>query len=343
MGEDQLQPSADIEAMLRRDISELAQRTADDLMANAADNLAEERDTQRGFTKRLRQRFSESFELADLFLSASTEIGNIINTEERPAAVERNDAKFEALIRNHARSCRVAREVFTLCENGYADGAISRWRTMHEIAVVSLFLRQSAAEVSERFLHHDAIGAWQSASSHAEHAARLNCVAPTEAELEALGDLRESLSKHYGRLFKRDYGWAQTCFPNLTKRAVTLRDLEAAVQLDFWRPRYVLASQSVHPSAKGAYWNLAAGPMRNFMLVGPSDQGIPEALHGMFLSLNHVSACLVVEWGNLERLTHLEILRELESRAGEALLREAPPDTTVQREGEDSDDMPGGE
>src|SRR5262249_50921986 len=48
-----------------------------------------------------------------------------------------NDFVFEALVRLHARSCLVAEEVCWLMEGGFASGAHSRWRTLHELVTVS--------------------------------------------------------------------------------------------------------------------------------------------------------------------------------------------------------------
>ena len=58
------------------------------------------------------------------------------------------------------------------------------------------------------------------------------------------------------------------------------------------------------------------------MLVGPSDHGMPEALHPMLISSNMVSGCLIENWPSDQRLVTLEILRVLEVRCGDALLAE---------------------
>jgi hypothetical protein len=41
-----------------------------------------------------------------------------------------HDLLLGALMRIHSRSVRVAREILILMRNGYAEGALARWRTL---------------------------------------------------------------------------------------------------------------------------------------------------------------------------------------------------------------------
>jgi hypothetical protein len=69
--------------------------------------------------------------------------------------------------------------------------------------------------------------------------------------------------------------------------------LEKAVNLDHWRPRYLIASQATHAPSKATYWSIAAGLMDKFLHCGVSDAGLSYALHPVFLSCNMVAGCLV--------------------------------------------------
>ena len=53
-----------------------------------------------------------------------------------------NDQVFFVLWRLHARSCQITMEILALLKSGFADGAHARWRTLHEIAVTALFIKQ---------------------------------------------------------------------------------------------------------------------------------------------------------------------------------------------------------
>ena len=70
----------------------------------------------------------------------------------RPAAVARQDQKFEALIRLHARAVRTASEVLILLRSGYSAAAFARWRTLHEIRIVLVVLADGNEELIRRYL-----------------------------------------------------------------------------------------------------------------------------------------------------------------------------------------------
>nr|MDC2855757.1 DUF5677 domain-containing protein [Ningiella sp. W23] len=53
------------------------------------------------------------------------------------------DLRFVALTQLHAKSVLVLREIQALIEAGYPDGAMTRWRTLHELAVCSCVIFES--------------------------------------------------------------------------------------------------------------------------------------------------------------------------------------------------------
>src|SRR5260370_35431821 len=61
------------------------------------------------------------------------------------------------LIRLLVRGCQVTDEIICLLENGFADGAMARWRTLHEIAVVAAVISQHGEDIAERYVDHQAV------------------------------------------------------------------------------------------------------------------------------------------------------------------------------------------
>lgn len=304
-------------------IDEAAESVANSFLELGVEAVARNRDDNAAFLARHRSRWSRSLQLAEVFLFASLELGREINSAERPAAAARNDAKFEALIRNHARAVRVGEEIYLLASQGYPDGACARWRTLHEIATVCLFLSAQPTEISERFLLHDLVESRRSARSHSEHSVDLGCVSPTAEELADLEARVNSLRDTYGERFPTANEWARPAFPDIAPKApIRFADIENAVGLQRWRPRYLTASQLVHASPKAAYWSLGFGRMDDLITAGPSMEGVPEALHPLFISLNQVSGCLATVFATHERLVVLRALMILSDRAGQALLDE---------------------
>ncbi len=139
------------------------------------------------FSRRLQKRWGHPFRLLRMLIEAARESGEERNREHRPAAAQENDLVFEALIRLHARGCLVAEECSWLMEGGFASGAHSRWRTLHELATVSFFIQQEGREVAERYLLHHVAESCAAAEQYQQHCAALGQEPFTEDELEEQG------------------------------------------------------------------------------------------------------------------------------------------------------------
>jgi hypothetical protein len=61
------------------------------------------------------------------------------------------------LTRLLARGCQVSDEIISLLENGFADGAMARWRTLREIAVVATVIRRYGTDIGARYVDHQAV------------------------------------------------------------------------------------------------------------------------------------------------------------------------------------------
>jgi hypothetical protein len=247
----------------------------------------------------------------------SLEVGSAYNEKERPAAAATNDAKFDVLTRLHARACSVASEVLALMRTGHASGAYSRWRSLHELAVVASVISKGDQELAERYLLHELIESHKSAREYLEFQDRLQLEEASPAEVEELKVWRDQLEQKYGRGFRRQYGWATECVGH----EPTFADLKAVAGLNHWRPYYRLASHGVHANPKGAMWNIGCGRMTDLLFAGVSNAGMADPGHQALLSLNIVTASLLTYKPDVERLLTLKALDRMVQLAGEAFLR----------------------
>ena len=122
-----------------------------------------------GFQKRLLQRWRRPISLLEMLLTIALEVGGAINEESRGLSEKKHRHLTEALTRLHARACQVTSEVIILLKSGFADGAIARWRTLHEIAATASFINQHGESVAERYLKHDAIESFKAAQEYQKH------------------------------------------------------------------------------------------------------------------------------------------------------------------------------
>jgi hypothetical protein len=73
-----------------------------------------------------------------------------------------------------ARGCQIGWEISRLMTGGFADGAYARWRTLHELAVVSAFLTKHGETAAERFFAHSAVKNAKKAREYKECSKELN-------------------------------------------------------------------------------------------------------------------------------------------------------------------------
>ena len=106
------------------------------------------------FTRRLAMTWREPFELLDLHLALAFELGSTWTKMLREGRRKKDHELVEVITRLHGRSLQVAAEVRALLREGFADGALSRWRTVHVLAVVAFFVAQEGNEMAIRYLDH---------------------------------------------------------------------------------------------------------------------------------------------------------------------------------------------
>lgn len=197
------------------------------------------------FEKRLNERWEKPFDLLDFFILQSIEVGQSFNKENRPIAAKNKDFVFECLIRLQGRACLVAQEVLTLMKSGYADGANARWRTLNEIAVICIFIKEHGNDVAERYLLHQYIESCKSIREYQKYVKRLGYVDISEEEIQRNKEIYSKLIKRFKKEFKESNGWAAHALNNPNPK---FHDIVEKAHLDHLLPFYRMASHSVHPT-----------------------------------------------------------------------------------------------
>ena len=313
----------ELKATIAESIPDIAESTAESMLArikaDAAVGLKEKWDYQQQFEERLRKHWGKSLELLDLFISLATEAGDEFNKTFRDEAARSNDAVFKALTLLHARACQVASATLVLLRSGYADDAYARWRALHEIAVVALFISETGRPVAEGYLLHDTVQRYKLALKHRRHAKAIQEEPITRKEFQELKAERDRLVARFGTPFKEDYGWAAS---TLGKKRPTIADIEDSVDLEHWRPYYGMASDNVHANAHGAYYRLGSGLRPGaILLAGPSDAGLADPGHSTAISLNQITTVLLATKPTLDNIVISNILLRLADEIGEAFLQ----------------------
>jgi hypothetical protein len=306
-------------------LPEMIESTADDLSASILKTLnrrwpaeyrAESRE-MRGFQRRLHQRWGGAIDRLRMSLTISREFGESVTTALRSDPDPGHRHRAEVLPRLHARACQVTDEVICLLSAGFADGAMARWRTLHEIAVVAMFLRDHGKHVVERYIQHQVVESLRAAEDYQRCCARLGYDPLSESDMAQLKMAFERVVDQYGPTFKTQYGWAADTLNNPRPK---LSDIEYAIGIDHFRAHYRMASHNVHANPKGVFFKLGLMDEMDILLSGPSDAGLADPGHSTAISLMQVSAALGLVKPTLDSLVILRILAALEDDVGEAFM-----------------------
>lgn len=183
----------------------------------------------------------------------------------------RNKFRKEAIGSIVTRSLLVYREIIVLCEGGFPDGAMARWRTLYELYVTFAALNKLGKNTYELYLVSEKVNSLR----YMESVQRRQVGEDKKLE-KIINDLKDIRIK-YGKCITDDFGWAAIV---LGKSRVNLRDLEVLIQSENQRPSFRHASSLIHsthlrPEQLLGYpeWSGSSGP-----LIGPSPYGINLAL-----------------------------------------------------------------
>ena len=271
-----------------------------------------------GFEARLLSRWKTPLQLFDMYLTIVKQAGDSFNSRYRPQAAKDNDLVFDVITRLHARSCQIASEVIKLLKGGFADGAQARWRSLHEVVAVALFIQQHGNDVAERYLLHDAVESLRAAMQYQKYCKAIGYKPLSKAKVNKIQKNYDLALRRFGRSFGSPYGWAAEA---LSIKSPTFADIEKKVGLEKFRPYYKWASQNVHANPKGITSKLGLLPSSDILLAGGSDVGLADPLHGTAISLMQITTTFMVMKPTIDFLTLGAVLTKLQKEIGEESLR----------------------
>jgi len=270
------------------------------------------------FKRRLWRHWKKPLELFHVYLGICNEAGAEFNKLYRRQAAKKNDVVFEVLIRLQARGCQIALEVVTLLESGLADGAHARWRSLHEVACVAMFIKHHDQELANRYLLHDFVQSRKSANRYQEWSQALGHRRLSKRALASQERRYQMVINQFGKDFSGDYGWAAE---KLAKQKPTFADIEKAVGLEKLRPYYRMASDNVHANARAIRFKLGLPDGDVMLLAGASDAGLADPGDGAAMSLLQLTTALLTSKPNIDSLVMCAMLTNLRDQIGTEFLK----------------------
>ena len=266
--------------------------------------------------REIANRWKRPLDLLDILLGVSREAGERFSQEHASIAEKEDDFVFIVVRNMHIRSCRVAAEVRELMAAGFADGAMARWRTLNEIAVISSFIRNTGNEAARRYIDHNVIGSFNLVDEYLR-------VYPeggkfTKEDLSRATQLKENIIENYEKMFEKDYGWAAPWFDKVP----TFKKIEDS-QMRQFRPYYRFASQEVHAGIGGDMFQMGLHPKQEgeALLAGPSVWGLEEPGQNTAISANQILTAFLTMGKGYEIISILRAHLILEKETVDAFVK----------------------
>ncbi len=267
--------------------------------------LTENRYENDEFRARLNMQWFQAFDLLEKLSVVSYEIGDEINKNAKVFVSKDNAYLFEVLLHLHARSIQITEEVLVLMKNGYADGAIARWRTLYEISVIALFISKYGNDIAKRYKEYSNVETYKEMKTFIEKNPENGFKKVPKKEVQRQEKNIDDLKTKYGNDFINNYGWTNSV---LVKGNRTFEGIEIEVEKDHLRPFYKWACNAVHAGPKAAYYKMGVLGKEKVLLTGPTNYGFADPGQNTGLSLVQVTSILVLNFMDYDNLVSMEIL-----------------------------------
>lgn len=270
------------------------------------------------FRFNLQARWGKGFDALRMLIELSRDIGTDFHRRASCSRSRRRAHLNKALSHLHVRAIQIASEIMVLMENGYADGAMARWRTLHEVACVAIVLGDGGETLAERYLAHEIVEAKKGLGQYQQCHPKLG-YAPfgRRAAARIERDYADAISR-YGKEFGGDYGWVAA---HLGNPKPNFSNIEDAAGRAMMRSHYKMASQNVHASTKGIAYRLGSLDPHYAVIAGASNVGFVEPGQNLALSLMHITMLLLPTSWTLDEIAQLMALNKLHDRIPRALAR----------------------
>lgn len=270
------------------------------------------------FRSNLQARWGKGFDALRMLIELSRDIGADFHRRARRSRSCRKAHLNKALSHLHVRAIQISSEIMVLMENGYADGAMARWRTLHEVACVAIVLHDGGEALAERYLAHEIVETKKGLGQYQQCQASLG-YAPFSKHAAARieRDYADAIHR-YGREFAGDYGWVAA---HLGNSKPTFSSIEAAAGRAMMRSHYKMASHNVHASTKGIAYRLGSLGHPFALISGASNVGFVEPGQNLALSLLELTILLLPASRTIDTAVHIMVLNKLHSRIPRALVQ----------------------
>lgn len=237
-------------------VEKIASDTVDVFKATMYEKISEEQILTDKFVAHQKGMWLKSFTAYESLYIIATETaeayGSYLNELGEKEKVDKTFT-FAVLRELHGRACQIYLEILCLIQNGFADGAFARWRSLYEISIVSYFIFENGEEVAKKFM----------SSSNSE-------------------DEWHDWAKNAECFQEKRYQKKNITFADLQKTTIYSEN-------EVWKRQYKLANKIIHASPQGIFGRLSLKEPTEAISAGRSDFGIDIPAEHAAISLCQIT------------------------------------------------------
>jgi hypothetical protein len=272
--------------ILKKKLDVLLEEFYKDLKKDGPSNLAAHRSVSNAFRKSHIRTWKKAIDKLEIFVFMNLEYHEKLFDAYK---IERkNDTRFKVLMGLHGKAILTAFEILELIKGGFADGAMARWRSLYETAIIVNFLKDNNQELSQQFLDYSVIQEYKDAVEYQKNCDKLGYKPYTKKEMEKFENRKELMAQKYGPKFKKEYGWLINYLPE----PFNFKCIEEKTKYSHFRPYYKLANHKIHSGPQSILFSLASINSRQWMPSGPSNFGLADPGKNTAIALLWTSTAL---------------------------------------------------
>ena len=282
--------------------------------------LEELRGKEKKYIDNLFVDYQKGFDYLQIFIDLSKYCGKRILEEHEKKPQDEESTKYFLLFRLQSRACQIATEIQTLLRYGYPDGAIARWRTLHEISVIFSILIDNPVELTEMFTDYEIVEKTKRAKDLEEHRHKLDWPPLSKEQIDNLKKYSNIVIAKYNKEFFKSYGWTLNILP---KGKRNFKELEKLAQLDYMRPFYSWSNNNVHSGVSGLSSRLGQvenGKTSYLAFAGPSYYGFADPAQFTTTSLLVITSRLLELHNDLESQILDSLLEDIDGEVKSAFM-----------------------
>jgi Family of unknown function (DUF5677) len=300
--------------------AEYGEKIADGVKQQWSDNSGFSHTEREDLKRKIANQWGEAFSDLRMLLEFCRQQGEEFNRINYNLRLKKHRTRNHVLARLHIRACRIADEIITLLENGFAEGARGRWRTLYEVAVAAVLISEGGDPLAERYMDHGAVEQKHALDDH-DRANSVNANSEISmSERKEIEHRFNTIVDRYGSDFKGMHGWASGQI-GITKNPQFhhLQDLAGTLTMKL---QYRIACFGTHASTQSLkqplhHWDPTIHILDEF------EAGFEEPGTDTAYALVLVTSAIFIEPWDLDKLVLMSALKRLRDNVGEKMQQTA--------------------